>query len=560
MNSTSDHQNFRFAISLSILNHLGRKLYRNFTTVLGEAISNAWDADATSVWITIDRETSSFLIVDDGSGMDSDDFQNKLLTIGYSKRSAGTYTTLRGRPYIGCKGIGKLALLSCADRVTIISKKRNRDYIGGVIDNSDLDTAITQNLHPEQYLLEQPNFDFLSTLPVEHEQGTILWFENTKERIRNSVPYLRKLLAMSFRFSLLDEGFTIYVNNERVTTGDLESLTKATEFVWLLNDYEDELLEACQPLEIEHIELPSNLNVKGFLATVAKPRDLKIAGVDERATVDLFVNGRLREKHILRHIPTQRILDNYIYGQIHYDDMDVGGSDPFTSSREGIVEDNPEFRLLLQFLKQTALIKIRDEWDLFRLKRGKPGDDENPRKTKRARVAQELYVAASQEYALDNSAPERDQVQNWVEELREDAEFNISAYVDCFLSENLVRQYIQKHNIPLTSRAPRDIKEWKRKESRRKSEANISFDISQSTADLSYLDMDSLALTAEEAEDPTNVKTKPQSLWADAVVYKPLRNAVAHTSLLTNTAKQCLSVTFENIKARVKTIIGKKPP
>ena len=47
---------FSFEISLSVLNHLGRNLYRSFMTVLGEAISNSWDADAENVWIYIDRE------------------------------------------------------------------------------------------------------------------------------------------------------------------------------------------------------------------------------------------------------------------------------------------------------------------------------------------------------------------------------------------------------------------------------------------------------------------------------------------------------------------------
>lgn len=60
---------FQFEISLSVLNHLGRNLYRNFVTVLGEAISNSWDADANNVWIYIDRENSAFVIKDDGKGM-----------------------------------------------------------------------------------------------------------------------------------------------------------------------------------------------------------------------------------------------------------------------------------------------------------------------------------------------------------------------------------------------------------------------------------------------------------------------------------------------------------
>ncbi len=74
-----DQREFKFELSLSVLNHLGRNLYRNFVTVLGEAISNAWDADAQNVWINIDRENQSFTIKDDGVGMTADDFQNKFL-------------------------------------------------------------------------------------------------------------------------------------------------------------------------------------------------------------------------------------------------------------------------------------------------------------------------------------------------------------------------------------------------------------------------------------------------------------------------------------------------
>jgi hypothetical protein len=41
-----DDKKFTFEISLSVLNHLDRSLYRSFATVMGEAISNAWDADS----------------------------------------------------------------------------------------------------------------------------------------------------------------------------------------------------------------------------------------------------------------------------------------------------------------------------------------------------------------------------------------------------------------------------------------------------------------------------------------------------------------------------------
>ena len=111
MNKDNLNSKFTFEISLSVLNHLGRNLYRSFTTVLGEAISNSWDADATNVYIYIDREKNSFYIKDDGLGMTETEFQNKFLRIGYSKRKDGKVSPIKKRPFIGRKGIGKLALL-----------------------------------------------------------------------------------------------------------------------------------------------------------------------------------------------------------------------------------------------------------------------------------------------------------------------------------------------------------------------------------------------------------------------------------------------------------------
>ena len=86
MSNIRDDQ-FTFNISLAVLNSLGRNLYRNFITILGEAISNSWDADANNVRITINKEKSEMIVVDDGEGMSSSDFRNKFLRIGYSKRT-----------------------------------------------------------------------------------------------------------------------------------------------------------------------------------------------------------------------------------------------------------------------------------------------------------------------------------------------------------------------------------------------------------------------------------------------------------------------------------------
>jgi len=203
--------------------------------VLGEAISNSWDADAKNVWITIDHQSGSFTIKDDGTGMDASDFQTKFLKIGYTKRAAGKMQTPGRRPFIGAKGIGKLALLSCAERITIFSKKKGRGYVGGTIDNSGLDQAITHDLTPDQYPLERPDRRLIASLSKDHKSGTIIVFKGTKEQIRSSVDHIRKMLALYFRFSILDRNFSIYVNGEKVGLDDLRDLLDSKEFLWIIN-------------------------------------------------------------------------------------------------------------------------------------------------------------------------------------------------------------------------------------------------------------------------------------------------------------------------------------
>ena len=556
---TSDDQgaNFRFAISLSILNHLGRNLYRSFITVLGEAISNAWDADAKNVWIHLDRERSMFSIKDDGMGMTTDDFQSKFLKIGYSKRSDGQRKTEGGRPFIGAKGIGKLALLSCAQTISVFSKTRNSSYIGGVIDNTGLDQAIKNDVEPGEYELKALNFELIENLKKNHNHGTIVVFEKTKKDLKTSIPQLKKLLAMSFRFSLIDSDFSIFVNDQEVTLADLKDLIANTQFLWLIGNQEDDYVASLAHLKKDDVlSLEPTIPIKGFLATVLTPRHLKVTGTDERASVDLFVGGRLRERNILRHIPTQRLVESYVYGQIHFDSMDRIGNDPFTSSREGIVENDEEFRSLLDYLRKRAIPKLIDQWDKLRLKSGKDGDEENPRKTKKERRARSLYAAAREEFTPGKAAPAKDQVEKWLDELLNDATFNISAYVDCFVSENLLRKYIRKFNLPLSTQSPKEISQRKRGEEKTRSRANISFAIRQSNDELNYLDMDYLARTAEGPGAPNN----EQSLTRDAVSYKPVRNAVSHTGLLTQVAKNHLTTTYENIRARVRKLLFAQNP
>lgn len=541
--------NFSFEISLSILNHLGRNLYRSFVTVMGEAISNAWDADAKNVYIYIFKKENSFLIKDDGVGMTSEDFQNKFLRIGYSKRKEGN-TSPGNRPYIGRKGIGKLALMSCADNIAIMSKKRGGNYIGGTIDNSGLDKAITDDLTPGEYPLGEVELDAFSDYTKDHEQGTIIYFNNIKEGIVHSPDFLRKIIALYFRFSLVDNEFKITLDDTTVTHESLDGLASKTQFLWEINNINDPYLISLKdrPTLKEKLRFSYKNNIKGFIASVEKPRDLKIITTEETLGIDLFVNGRLRERNILRHIPTSRIVENYLYGQIHFDDLD-DDVDRFTSSRESIVADDPIYSELLHCLDSTIISKILDNWDDWRRKWREDSDPDNPRVTIRERKAEELYNAVAKDYIPLTDSGNRENVSNWIENLGGDASLNFSSYADCFISENLIRKYMKEKNIQLSPEAKKEIKDWMERESENKIKGNINIDIRQ-YPELSYLDMANLANLVDKQVAGQNC------LPTDAKAYKPIRDALMHTALLTDEAKTKLKSVFDNIKARVINLLS----
>jgi len=541
---------FTFEISLSVLNHLGRNLYRSFVTVLGEAISNAWDANAENVNIYIDKDNSSFIIKDNGIGMSGDDFQNKFLKIGYSKRKEGeTKSPDKNRPYIGRKGIGKLALLSCADKITVISKTAGGYYVGGTIDNTGLDNAIKEDLTPDQYKLERVDGGVFGSYVDGHEHGTLIYFKNIKEGINKSSDYLKKLLALYFRFSLLDNSFNIFLDDEKITAAHLKDLGKNTQFLWKINNYDDPYIED----QLSNLKEQKTIDVEGhfsgFIASVTKPRDLKVISTEERVSIDLFTNGRLRERDILKYIPSARIVENYLYGQIHYDGLD-DEKDRFSSSREGIVAEDPKFMTLLESLKDKVLNKIIEDWDIWRLKHREQGDSDNTRISLKERKSLELYNSVSMEYVSPEGSKYKERVDNWIGQLADDAKYNFGSYAECFVSENLIRKYIDEEKITLSPEAQRDIKDWRKKEKDNKKKGNCNLDIRQEDSDVSYLDMAGLANLVDKKLASQNC------LPTDAKEYKPIRDALMHTALLTNEAKTKLTSIYDNIRGRVKILLA----
>lgn len=536
---------FTFEYSLTILNHLGRNLYRSFVTVIGEAISNSWDADAKNVWIYIDRENSTFVVKDDGIGMDSDDFQNKFLKIGYSKRKGDHTKSPSGRPYIGRKGIGKLALLSCADRISILTRRQGGNYVGSVISNSELDQAIEEDRPTQELTLGTPKTEEFDSYTRDHDRGTIIKFDTVRGNISNTIEHIKKIVALYFRFSLIDDSFKIHINDEEITLEELSSLIDDTEFMWIINRFDDPYIRelSSRGIDIVNVNMP-NTQVRGFIASVEKPSKLTIRGMNEKVSVDLFVNGRLRQKDIVEPVSWNRLAENYLYGQIHYDELDTDSEiDRFTSNREGIISNDDMFSTFLAVFKKQ-LLNIYSQWDELRLEKDKPGDSEEKRISIQERKSRELSNVIFEEY----NEFFRDWTQEKVKQLKKYSTLNVQSYLHCFLAENILREYTREKRLPISSRIRKRSRRFRTKEKANKVSANLSIEIRKPGDDLDYLDLRDLVNVCETPDSPN----KP--LADSETKYKPIRDAVMHTAVMTNDAYKMLDAMYTNIKGGIREL------
>ena len=107
-----------------VIEHLGIQMYQSPVNAIAELVANAWDADATSVAIELPDTTTdpaaTFVIRDNGIGMDFNGCQHLYLTVGRNRRGdAAEEKTAGGRPVLGRKGIGKFAGFGIASLVTV---------------------------------------------------------------------------------------------------------------------------------------------------------------------------------------------------------------------------------------------------------------------------------------------------------------------------------------------------------------------------------------------------------------------------------------------------------
>ena len=168
------------------IDHLGREQIADCPTAISELWKNAFDAYARNVALQIfDGEIPVAVMIDDGHGMNREEFINKWLVVGTESKVHEVATPiedrdgLKPRPKQGQKGIGRLSCANIGPLMLLVSKRRDQKFVASLIDwrlfentylnLSDIEIPVVEFEYKEQLFAQLPElFDrLLSNLGLE---------------------------------------------------------------------------------------------------------------------------------------------------------------------------------------------------------------------------------------------------------------------------------------------------------------------------------------------------------------------------------------------------------
>ena len=325
-----------------ILDQLGIQAYHTPSAALSELVSNAWDADAHNVHITlpdISNQDAEIIIKDDGSGMTFLDCENRYLNIGYNRRELEKGATSKGmRPILGRKGIGKFAGFGISEKIHIrtiseetgeetcfelnINELRGDSYIDGV--SKDIPTEHSVNPANKKY----------------HGTTITLKSLNLPNKIRTDFSQ-----NMSRKFLLHKNvgDFNIFINNEPLKNDDLEEEAQY-EFP---RDYEEVDKSTIDDFGRGIVNIDDKHIIKWKVYFTYKPIKLR-----EMQGITIFVNGKLAQNPFFFEIGGGiggQTGQSYMTGHIEADYIDGFENDLISPERQRINWNMTEAQPLLEW-------------------------------------------------------------------------------------------------------------------------------------------------------------------------------------------------------------------
>jgi len=147
---------------------MAKRTFQEVASNIEELIVNAYDADATTVNITLDYDKNALTIADDGNGMDEKALASYVI-YGESEKDASYKSPKFGRSPIGEYGIGgKLAITNLCKRCKIITRVDGKEHVFNM-DKTQLDKA--------KYVSDIRSKVYIKTC-AKNQHGTTIYMED----------------------------------------------------------------------------------------------------------------------------------------------------------------------------------------------------------------------------------------------------------------------------------------------------------------------------------------------------------------------------------------------
>ena len=356
-----------FSIANNAVTHLGRNLYSTTPPALAELVANSYDAYATEVNIVLSNDAIS--IIDNGKGLDFQEFESKYSRIGSIKQREEPFNGLAERKPMGKKGIGKLAAFSLGSRYTVYSKTRDKDrWLVFTLQYQDMINSETYPVEVEETDLPEKFAAYSG-----YQSGFIVDITDIRRKITAATRENIKIqLSRRFYINQAKSSFLLKVDGEELKLDSNSYYDKLQYMVYFGYENEETLREKFPNVILEEYQQIDTIkkyfcsqNIKGWIGTTYKPKDLKNNEGASFANIIILANGKIADEDILKSKPNARIANNYIVGEIEADEFIEKLNDPITSSRQGLDDSISEVEELINYLDSVRKYVI-ERWDYMR--------------------------------------------------------------------------------------------------------------------------------------------------------------------------------------------------
>lgn len=295
----------KVTVDKSHLLTLGERMYVESIELIRELVNNAYDADATEVYVTLHPE--AIVVEDNGSGMNEKGLA-QFFTIGSEEKRIHSLSPRFGRKRIGQFGIGKFAVLAAADRFAVESVKGKWTF-NVVFDKEEWQKEKTWEL------------------PIRREPATPLHHEGAKvtlSKLKKRFHFADVERCLKESVPLRAKKFIVFLGGKRITPRFIPGKRIPISFKTLYGSIEGEIVIALQP---QLIEKPG---IECQVKQVLIKRDF--FGIDKVHQVGL----------------------SRITGQVNADFLSV------TADRTDFIKDDPAYQLFYKIIK-SELEKVLKE-------------------------------------------------------------------------------------------------------------------------------------------------------------------------------------------------------